>query len=256
VLGGSWSNPNKVFVGILGSDKSAKPIQLISKSIKVNKSKTFSIAELIGDEEMEKFSDSKQAKNEFQFRNIIPIPHILTKAYLALKEVDPHSVAQAFFEAMLEFDRQIMTDARSDIAIEPDLQEEKETEKEEINQGDDIDEKSVKSSSIPTSTDNHCKMLLEFGHVLQFCYLCYKKKLAPVLYSADTTPTIVQWFNSISFACLQPANNSRAKCQAHHSETDDDSDEDVSSPDQKLSKKEHLLFEYNIENQLCYGQKL
>jgi len=179
VLGGSWSNPNKVFVGILGSDKSAKPIQLISKSIKVNKSKTFSIAELIGDEEMEKFSDSKQAKNEFQFRNIIPIPHILTKAYLALKEVDPHSVAQAFFfEAMLEFDRQIMTDASTDIAIEPDLQEEKETEKEEINQGDDIDEKSVKSSSIPTSTDNHCKMLLEFGHVLQFCYLCYKKKLA------------------------------------------------------------------------------
>jgi len=76
------------------------------------------------------------------------------------------------------------------------------------------------------------------------------------LYSVDTTPTIVQWFNSISFACLQPANNSRAKCQAHHSETDDDSDEDVSSPDQKLSKKEHLLFEYNIENQLCYGQKL
>lgn len=178
MLGGSWSNPNKVFVGILGSDKSAKPIQLISKSIKVIKSKTFSIAELIGDEEMEKFSDSKQAKNEFQFRNIIPIPHILTKAYLALKEVDPHSVAQAFFEAMLEFDRQIMTDARSDIAIEPDLQEEKETEKEEINQADDLDEKSVKSSSIPTSTDNHCKMLLEFGHVLQFCYLCYKKKLA------------------------------------------------------------------------------
>jgi hypothetical protein len=121
VLGGSWSNPTKVFLSILVSDKSAKPIQLILKSIKVVKSKTISIADLIGDEEAVKFPDLKQAKLDFQFRNIIPIPHALTKANLALNNFDPHSVAQAFFEAMLEFDKQNLMDSNIDVELEPDL---------------------------------------------------------------------------------------------------------------------------------------
>jgi len=241
VLGGSWSNPNKILLGILGSDKSAKPIQLILKSIKVVKSKTFSIADLIGDEEMVKFSDLKQAKNDFQFRNIIPIPHVLTKAFLALKDVDPHSVAQAFFEAMLEFDKQVLTEESTDTVEIPDLQDEKETDIENSKQVDDTDEKSVKSSSFSAGNEKSGKMFVEFGHVLQFCYLCHKKKVTPVLYSADTTPTIDQWFNSISFACLRPATTSREKRQAQRNETDLESDEDVSSPEQKLSKKDHYF---------------
>jgi hypothetical protein len=241
VLGGSWSNPNKVLLGILGSDMSAKPVQLILKSIKVVKSKTFSIADLIGDEEMIKFPDLKQAKTEFQFRNIIPIPHVLTKVYLALNDVNPHSVAQAFFEAMLEFDRQSMTVLGSDFELEPELQEEKEMDTKDSKPVGDLDDNSVKSSTISIGKETLCKMILEFGHVLQFCYLCHKKKVAPVLYSADTMPAIDQWYKSVSFICLQSAPSNRAKRQAQRDETNSDSDEDVSSPDQKLSKKDHYF---------------
>jgi len=92
---------------------------------------------------------------------------------------------------------------------------------------DDLDNKSVKSTSISVGK----------AHVLQFCHLCYRKKVAPVSYSADTMPAIEQWYNSIAFICLQPAHSNRPKRQAQHNELDSDQDEDISSPDQKLSKK-------------------
>jgi hypothetical protein len=84
-------------------------------------------------------------------------------------------------------------------------------------------------------------LLLEFSHVLQFCHLCYRKKVAPVSYSEDTTPAIEQWYNLITFICLQPAHSNRPKRQAQRNELDSNQDEDISSPDQKLSKKDHYF---------------
>jgi hypothetical protein len=50
VVGGSWSNPKKTLVSILGTDKSAKPVQLILKSIKQFKAKTVVLEKLMGEE--------------------------------------------------------------------------------------------------------------------------------------------------------------------------------------------------------------
>jgi hypothetical protein len=50
VIGGSWANPLKMLVGILGTDKNAKPIQLILKSVKTVKTKTDSLEELMSGE--------------------------------------------------------------------------------------------------------------------------------------------------------------------------------------------------------------
>ncbi len=45
----------------------------------------------------------KSTRLEFHYRNILPIPHLLTKAYLSLEVFDPQSVAQAFYSPLMEF---------------------------------------------------------------------------------------------------------------------------------------------------------
>jgi hypothetical protein len=113
MIGGRWSSPNKTLASILGVDDSARPIQIILKSIRMAKTKAISLSELIGDNEsmkklddlkqiigddesMKNLDDLKQTKSEFHFMNILPNPNLLTKAYLSLKYFDPQSVAQAF----------------------------------------------------------------------------------------------------------------------------------------------------------------
>jgi len=102
VIGKGWSNPTKVFLGVLGIDNSAKPIQIILKSVKIVKTKTASLSEMIGDDQVVKIIGGKQSKQEFYYRNIIPIPHFFTKAYLELESFDPQSVAMSFLRAMKE----------------------------------------------------------------------------------------------------------------------------------------------------------
>ncbi len=75
------------------------------KSVKLIKTKTESMAELIGDERSTNNQETKQTKSEFHFCNILPIPHILTKAYLELDTFDPQTVALALYSAMSEFDQ-------------------------------------------------------------------------------------------------------------------------------------------------------
>jgi hypothetical protein len=75
------------------------------KSVKLIKTKTESMAELIGDERSTNNQETKQTKSEFHFCNILPIPHVLTKAYLELDTFDPQTVALAFYSAMSEFDQ-------------------------------------------------------------------------------------------------------------------------------------------------------
>jgi len=108
VIGGSWASPSKSLVCILGVDDSARPIQVISKSVKIVKAKTVSFSELVEDEHSIKNMDElKNKKMEFHWKNIIPIPHFLTKAFLALEKFDPQSVAQAFYVALKELDQKI-----------------------------------------------------------------------------------------------------------------------------------------------------
>jgi hypothetical protein len=75
-----------------------------------------------------------------------------------------------------------------------------------------------------------------FSHVLQFCHLCFLKKVPPILYSVASTPEINQWFESVFILALRP-HHSRTKHQSVEASLDLDSDGSISSPEQKISRK-------------------
>jgi len=219
-------------VSILGTDKNAKPIQIILKSVKLIKTKTVSMAELIGDDRSTENPETKQTKSEFHFCNILPIPHVLTKAYLDLDTFDPQTVALAFYSAMSEFDQE-----DQDTEIVPPLQDE--TEIDNTRLLENSDDQST-SSNHQLEAGSKGMFLSEFVHILQFCHLCYKKKIPPISYSVGTTQDIKQWFTSICFSVLHPS-TVQSKQQVQRNEDASDSDDEISSPEQKLSKKDHVF---------------
>jgi hypothetical protein len=238
IIGGSWANPSKTFVGILGTDKNAKPIQIILKSVKLIKTKTVSMAELIGDERSTNNQETKQTKSEFHFCNILPIPHVLTKAYLELDTFDPQTVALAFYSAMSEFDqKETDTQPNQDTEIVPPLQDERETDNTRLL--GNSDEQST-SSNHQLEVGSKGAFLSEFVHILQFCHLCYKKKIPPISYSVETTQDIEQWFTSIFFSALH-SSMVRSKRQVQSNDDVSDSDDKISSPEQRLSKRDHFF---------------
>jgi hypothetical protein len=120
VLGGSWISPSKQLVAILGFDIDAKPIQIVEKSIKDVKAKSYSCEEFAsGLENSESFEQLKNPKVEFHYKNIIPIPHLLTKTFMDLSDTDTFTVAKAFFEQMYHYDSQPNEDQ-----FEPELNKE------------------------------------------------------------------------------------------------------------------------------------
>jgi hypothetical protein len=186
-------------VSILGTDKTAKPIQLILKSVKTLKTKTDLFEELMGGESAND-QNKKPAKSEFNFHNILLIPHGLTKAYLELESYSPHDVAQACYLAMKSFDSNESENTNQEVVQLPSLVDENDPEN--IKSPDEKDDKSTSLNQ--ASNDLASKELLqEFIHVLQFCHLCYKKKIQPVSYSVDTTPAIDSWFQALSFTNLK-----------------------------------------------------
>jgi len=50
------------------------------------------------------FNSLKNPKSDFIYKNLIPIPNLLTKAYLEATAKDPISIGSAFFEAMKSYD--------------------------------------------------------------------------------------------------------------------------------------------------------
>ena len=165
VIGGSWSNPTKVFLSVLGTDNSAKPIQIILKSVKIVKTKTASLSEMIGDDQVVKIigGKGKQSKQEFYYRNIIPNPHFLTKAYLVLESFDPQSVAMPFLMAMKEFDENENTKSTQEVVTSPG------TNKDDDQDVSKFQEDSDGNSTNSNKDDKSSKLLLEFAHVIQFC---------------------------------------------------------------------------------------
>ncbi len=147
-----------------------------------------------------------------------------------LQNTEPYNVAKAFFEQMYQYDSQI-----NDTQSEPELAEDG-TEEEKSSS-----ESRTDSSPIPKLT--HPKTILpeflqEFIHVIQFCHLCTKGKVTPVLYSIASNNEINNWFSSLKLSCLPiprqgPKRNLR--------DTSDTEDDNISSPDQKLSRKDHYL---------------
>jgi len=62
-------------------------------------------------------------------------------------------------------------------------------------------------------------------------------KVPPVIYSVDTTPAIDSWFQAISFTNLK-AISIHGKRKNQQDDSSLDLDDESSSPDQKISKKD------------------
>jgi hypothetical protein len=126
ILGGSWTNPEKQLITILASDSNSKPVQILPKFVKDFKCKTNSSEEFIASlANADDFANLKNPKTEFSYKNIIPIPNLLTKTFLDLPKKDPTSVAMKFLEMMLTYDsvidNEIDTNETTQSTEEPDI---------------------------------------------------------------------------------------------------------------------------------------
>jgi hypothetical protein len=229
IVGGSWENPKKVLASIRGFDNSTCPVQIVLKSIKIIKKKTPSFAPVLNpvlvqnqhnNNPLENLDTSKSAKKiEFYQRNIIPIPHLLTKEFLNLSKFDPLSIAQAFYETMQEFDLKHQNKNQEDIipSDKDDNNADKNTQDTNMENEDNLKEdaepnlfeEQEKDATKTTeeaedeTISNYKKhppkgtLLSSFLHVLQLCYLCAKQKIPPVHYSIVTNAAIDCWFNKL-----------------------------------------------------------
>jgi hypothetical protein len=237
VIGGGWNNPSKTLVSIFGLEKTAKPIQLILQSVKIIKAKTDSLEELMSGDTINDQTKTKSKKVEFNFRNILPIPHVPTKTCLESESHTPQDVAQAFYLAMNEFDSKELGSPCQEVAQNQPLVEE--NDQANAKTTGEEDEKSFSSEQdvrdlVPK------RLLQEFVHVLQFCQLSYKKKIPPIAYSVNVNLVIESWFQAMSLSNLQ-GTSIRAKCQQQRNEDSSDLEDDASSPEHKISKKDQVF---------------
>jgi hypothetical protein len=80
VFGGNWNSPSKQAVAILGTEGNAKPVQIVQKSIKNIKEKSFSFEDIAGSlVDQDSFNALKKPKTELLHKNIVAIPHFLSK---------------------------------------------------------------------------------------------------------------------------------------------------------------------------------
>jgi hypothetical protein len=180
VLGESWSSPNKQLVSVLGLDSSTKPVQIISKSVRDVKQKTFSFQEFDTSlESSQKFENMKNVKSEFDYKNVIPIPNTLMKFFINFESTDPYSVAKAFFEQMKESDSSSQVSPGNQSKSMLEIKDFEEDQSSPIQNEDN----SVTDSRAVLAEKSPCKPFLDFIHVIQFCHLCLKCKIPPVLYT-------------------------------------------------------------------------
>jgi hypothetical protein len=242
IIGGSWSSLNKLLATVLGFDEFAKPVQIIKNSVKDIKHKTFSAQEFsLGLDSTTLFKSMKGPKWEFHYKNIIPIPHFLTKTFIGLQSFNPYSVAKALFEAIYGFDKstQGFSDLRIPVSTDPksDQKEDKDLDDTLVKQNEDdlaADEKDVDALFLPTSS------MKEFIHIIQFCHLYMKGIIPPVLHILSTLNDIKDQFTSIS-----PSGYTRQKI-AHSRSFDlsimsNSNREDIPSSDKKKYVKERPL---------------
>jgi hypothetical protein len=163
--------------------------------------------------------------------------------FSTLKSTDPISVATAFFHAMHEFDKN--HHPHNDIKHEfihthsaeissPNSNQERNEDVEENN----IDGSSPKSPTLLSETNestptNKNQFLTEFYHVLQFCFLCYKGKITPVLYTIDKSSETTNWFSNLVTITFNT--NCASSKQLNNIDNNSDSDNETINPIHKMS---------------------
>jgi hypothetical protein len=245
VLGGSWDSPAKKLYAILSCDADARPVQIVKKSIKNIKEKSFGLQDFQENLKSEEdFLGLSSPDPEFLFKNIIPIPNGLNKIFIQLESTTPYSVAKAFLESS-------PVDAVSETSLimtaPPSIDQDSENTRESDTGllGFSLAGENVEGS-LESQTKKIGQLSLEdILYVIQFCHLCAKKKVPPVIYSLAGSDEVNQWFKSVCNSLTNKRSNSSKRL--HPSTPDSDDDSAVPSPDQKMSRKDHYLINTMIK---------
>ncbi len=182
---------------------------------------------------------------EFIHKNIIHLPNFLTKTFIQLETTDPFTVAKAFLNTIIDFDN-----ASTDLDQEPD------SVKDIINNEDlkdlqdpNDDEKSSSEHTLESSEMMQLRpkeLIIKSSsqenllHILQFCYLCVKGKITPILYSLSSNSDIENWFKSLPVPNISQINF----IISHFSYSiinNSDPNESISRPEWKICQKDNYL---------------
>lgn len=175
----------------------------------------------------EEFMTLKNPKTDFMYKNIIPLPNLLTKTFLDLESKDPITVAMNFLKTTITHDE--FLESYSSLA-------QSDNETDDNNNTDD----NPTSETTPQSTQENEKFLPNFIHIIQFCHLCVKGRIPPVHYRIPSSLAVDKWFLFItSSCCLETKNRHKRSILVTNGEAS--SDDEVSSPDHKSLKTNHHL---------------
>ena len=162
----------------------------------------------------------------FHFKNIIPVPVSLVRAFINLENFDPDSVAQALLSAMTNSktddssssDDSSSVDSSSESSSSDSISLEREKDRassttpksssspKSLSDAETPKTRSGKQPHIesPKDSEDHQisnpidkSWVSKFGHILHFCYLCSKERVKNIVYSISSTPDILNWQSSI-----------------------------------------------------------
>jgi hypothetical protein len=179
---------------------------------------------------------------DFHYKNILPIPNFLTKSFIQLPSRTPYFVEKAFLDKVDEPLTENLVVDLPDFGDKDADSQSKEKEAFITNTSLDKDSNTSKEKDSP-SVDITPKDIL---HIVQFCHLCALGKIPPVLYSSSPDPEITSLFNN-SLPLVRERSESSHKCLVQHSADDNDDDSIISSPNNKISKKDHYLINMMIQ---------
>jgi len=170
--------------------------------------------------------------SDFAYKNILPIPHLLSKILIQLDSTTPYQVAKAFMSNILE-------QTGPDPLLETSFDSFKISSGEEA-QDDEIEEDSPednKKSSNKTQTARSFSKD-ELLYAVQFCHLCAGGKIPPVLYSLSQDKDVSLWFKQLLPLTDKPKTPNKRRNPAT---PESDSDSTIYSPNNKISKKDHYF---------------
>lgn len=217
-------NEEQKLVALIGLSNKATLIQIVPKSLKEVKVKgpmpQDNITTLSTDQP---FENLKGSATTFHSKNMIPIPDLLLKTFITFNQTDSKSVAQVFYEAMLNADNDCINNANNDMY-------DTDTEADDDDQSNDKEKTPVTSSKAPAkkkTEETQTSFLSPFYHVLQFCYLGTTEKISPLLFTVSTDNETLCWFEQLeqTYISMIPStiHNSHADTSTYDNEETTDS---------------------------------
>ncbi len=257
IIGGSWTDDKVRLVGALGSADKIVPIQIMTNSIKEIKGKSHSFNQLVTKIKLnESWEPDRTAKTDFHNFNMLPIPALLSQVFLSMENLDPLSVASAFFQAMYVFDNDdddyFNNEYDHEETSAPDSKSvtspKENTEDEEVVQDEDGYAKLINDEVGQRSMKNSFSE--EFSHIIQFCQLCAWKKVPPVLYTLIEKKTVQPWLSSVHLTMGINRSKILKRCKSNES-----------SPQEhdkcnKLSRKDEQMINTMIKLHECFDTSM